>query len=57
VSTNRAFIDHKELLNHPERDGVILVAQDLACVEALFPDACGPGESVIGENGWLRFCC
>jgi hypothetical protein len=28
---------------------LILVAEDLACVEALFPDACAQGESAVGK--------
>jgi hypothetical protein len=51
VSAKRAFLDLEELPKHAERDGVILVGQDSACVEALFPDACARGESVVGEKG------
>jgi hypothetical protein len=51
VSMNCVFIDPKELPNHTERDGVILAAQDPACVETLFPDACARGENIVAEKG------
>jgi hypothetical protein len=51
MHTDRPFVDSKELLNQAERHkGMMLIAQDSACVEALLSDGWALVEGIVGEK-------